>query len=573
VIGAPLRHTSLAALFIAWQNQMKLGSDQPMQAPSKRDERLAWGLVAVWICGCLVLAWDALPLPNVGFAQDLGIMVDAGWRFYQGQRTHADYHSALGPLLGMIFGIPMLIHGASYESLTLVPPVVSAVAAFWTCALCRGSLPALPRAAAAVAVGAVSGGIYHLGFPPEVLSFATFYNRVGFGLLAIAMLAALLPRNAEVKYHVRLLDCSTVIATIMLSFLKANFAATAGLFVAFAAVCQDRSRRDLGFVIGVAVALLLLFIYSIGFRVDLMLRDIVMGGSSKGEFLGSYFFPARNLMANLDFIAMIAVYSVLCVPLSLGINAQWRTFAGHMALVWMPLLLGLGITLTQSHGDGRGVVTVIAGLAASLAWMHCPASAVRLPPGWQPTKLFYLESDDFSDRASGRLRKRACTAITLATTLLFILPHGQSYSQWFSLSHSIAGHQFESPPIRKLFVGSFVNNWQDHFPALMNEGCSLLARSSAPKDGVQYVDVSNLFNFAAGRRSPIHSALWWDIGTFSSRIHPAPKSFADTQYLMFPKPPLPQDAVQRWSQIYGVMLERDFQLHDETAHFKLYRRR
>lgn len=544
-----------------------------MHTADRRDEKLAWGIVAAWVCACFIAAWDSLPLPNIGFAQDLGVMLDAGWRFYQGQRTHADYHSPLGPVLGMLFGIPMCIGGPKYESLTLLPPVVSAITALWTCALCRGVLPAVPRAMTSLAVGAASGGIYHLGFSPEILSFAVFYNRVGFGLLAIVALAAILPRRTATPLHSRFLDCSALVATIIAFFLKANFAAVALIFVAIAAACQPRSRRDLHVAVGVAFVVLTLFLASIGFRIDRMLGDFLMAADARSDMLGNFFFPTRNTLANADVLLLMAVFSAVCVPLHALGRASWDAFGFHMAVVWLPFLAGLATTFVNSHGDGRGITPAISGVAASLAWLHCSGKTIALPMIGRSIEPCTLERPDERASTDGTLRLRACTAVTVAVATLFIVPHAQSYTRWFSVSQSIQGRQFEADPIRKLFVGSYVNNWGDNFPVLTNEGCALLQRWCSAEDGVQNIDMANHFNFACGLRSPRQSALWWDTVVCTLRRHPPPDSFADTRFLLLPKVPMARAAVEQWLKLYGTMLETEFSVCEETANFRLYKRK
>ena len=58
-----------------------------------------------------VVSLASLPLPSIVCAQDVGVLLDAGWRYYQGQRCHADYISPLGPLFALLPGIFFKLSG------------------------------------------------------------------------------------------------------------------------------------------------------------------------------------------------------------------------------------------------------------------------------------------------------------------------------------------------------------------------------------------------------------------------------------------------------------------------------
>jgi hypothetical protein len=541
---------------------------------SSRDSRISLALTTAWVAGCFVIAWDSLPLPNIGFAQDLGIMLDAGWRFYQGQRTHADYHSPLGPVLGLLFGLPMRILGPRYESLTLLPPFVSAAAAFWTWSLCRHALPALPCAAVSAAIGAVGGGIYHPGFSHEILSFATFYNRVGFACLSIAILAAFLPRYGAFPRQAHLLNGSAIVATVLLFFLKANFVIPAVVCVVIGAICHKRSFWETKVAIAVGSVAFVAFLFMIGFRVDRMFMDLMMAADARREGISNYFFPVRNSLANSDFILLMLVYSVACLPPDLTRGWRWKPLACHLCLIWLPFVLGLMMTVTQSHGDGRGIAPAVSGLAVSVAWLNCYSATIRLPFGVGAVRLSSLDLDQSMriGSAGDVIRRRLCSALLTAVSLLFLIPHAQSYAQWFLVSQAIKGRQFEPQSVEKLFVGPVVNSWGERFPNFVNEACGLLRSRCSPQDSLQYIDMANPLNFASGLRSPLRSMLWWDISTYTARNHPPVESLRDTQFILLPKVPMLPAAVTQWMEIYGSELQGLFALEAETQHFKLYKR-
>jgi hypothetical protein len=223
-------------------------------------------------------------------------MLDAGWRYFQGLRTHADYHSPLGPLFAIIFGLPMKIGGPTFSSLKLLPPTVTAVFALWTILVTSASLNPLTRACLAAGTAAAAGGIFHPGFPVEALSFAVFYNRVGFALLGIIGLSALLPRNTPrlPAWVAPFRDASIAIAGVMLLFLKVNFFAAAVPFCIASAFLHRRTRVDIVSFGLASAGSLLFFLNEIGYRLDCMLFDLAMAADARRACLDSFFFPLRN---------------------------------------------------------------------------------------------------------------------------------------------------------------------------------------------------------------------------------------------------------------------------------------
>jgi len=524
-----------------------------IEADSRGKKAALFGLVA-WVLAVFAVSAASLPLPNIGFAQDLGLMLDAGWRYYQGLRPHADYHSPFGPVLGMLFGVPMTLFGPSYASLKFLPAVVSAGIAFWAWAVCGDSLRPLARFFTAVAIGAVAGGIYHQGFSPEILTFATFYNRVSFGLLAIVVLATLVPFR-DVGWRCSLLrDISVVVAITLMAFFKANFAVASIPFILWTTWQRKRSRAE-WLAIGTAGSLLgLFFLSQIGFRPDLMIADLLMAASGRSKGVGYVFFPVRNTLANYDFIGLMILQAVVLVaPLS-SWGGMWKSQLQQLATLWFPGLVGLALTVTQSHGDGRGIILVVSGMAAALAQ--------RFPGN---TKDFETDS---------RVRRAVGTLTLVFACLLFAVPHATSYWTLYRVSLSPGPPQFPPGHIRELYVGPYTDLGAEYLPALL-EGISLLSRNCSPSDSLQFLGGCNIFSFSAGMRSPKKSMLFWcGLSTFSEKRHPSPDAFDDTQFILKLKDKyIVMDTWLAWKPVYSYYLSSHFETRDEGKYFELLERR
>lgn len=514
-----------------------------------------------WITACFAVTIQAIPLPNLACPQDLGVMVDAGYRFYQGLRPHADYHSALGPVLGMVFGVPMVLFGPSYESLRYLPPAISLVTLCWAWLVCRRSLPAWAASLTATTIAGVSGGIYHQGFPPEALTFATFYNRLGFGVLGIVALAALLPRQQDTAGH-RISDASIISGFAILTFLKANYAVFAIPFIVIAVLLHRRPKSEYRILAAIIAVVAAFFLYQIGFRVDRMIGDLMMAATARKQGAAQVFFPLRNLLANHDLLIVMAFPSVMISILASTWSPGRQWF--HISLIWGPAILGWTLTLMQSHGDGKGVPLVICGLVASYAWLSL---LFRAAPWESP--------------ASGRLAdpltivQGISAAAIVCCSLLFLVPHAYSYYVWHIVSHNTGPRQFAAPPIRDLYVGGFTNTLGENCISKINEGTDLVRRHASGAQTFQFIGSSNLFTFACGLRSPRNSMLYWDsISTYSQAWYPPTSDLAATEFVLVPKNNFAfNDDTPQWFSVYGYYLAEKYELLEETTVFRLYRRK
>lgn len=529
---------------------------------------LAPTALSVWLVAIFVVAAISLPLPQIGFAQDVGVMLDAGWRYFQGLRTHADYHSPLGPLFAIIFGLPMKIGGPTYSSFKLLPPVVTALFAAWTIVVTSASLQPLTRACLAAGIASAAGGLFHLGFPVEALSFAVFYNRVGFALLCVIGLSALLPRTTPLlpAWVSPVRDASMAIASVMLLFLKVNFFAAAMPFWIASAVLHRRTRTDVvAFGLGIAGSCLF-FLHEIGYRLDRMVFDLAMAADARRACLDSFFFPLRNAIANHDAAILLALCTVACWSALRASNASSMAVARTAAIVWGPALLGFALTLMQSHGDGRGIPLVLVGMAAGIAWIT-PPSIVKDGSG----------EDETIQPGSNPLVSQAVmigSACLVCTAALFILPHAYSYVHLAHVSRNAGPRQFRGPGIRDLYIGAFGNNLEPGAIPKMNDGLALLSRHTMPGDSLQYMDMNNIYTFASHLRSPKQSMLFWDNrSSYTEAKHPPESDFVDSDFIMAPKPQLtPSPLETEWWKIYAYTIEEHYDLVEETDFFRLWRR-
>lgn len=490
----------------------------------------------------------SLPLPSVVCAQDVGVLLDAGWRHYQGQRCHADYISPLGPLFGMLPGIFFKLSGPVYASLQLLPATVTVIISAWMFALTRGALPKALALLGSVGVGLFAGGLFHPGFEHRALTFAVFYNRVGYGLLCISFVAACFPRAGCSTPKRMLLDASLGAALCLMLFLKINFFAAGCIFALLSLFLFRRTSKEWACLLASAGLIVLVFGFAIGFRFDFMFADLRLAlVSREGSTSNLFFYPLRNFQANADYFAIVGLLSVAAALFAFQEPKHRRSAIIALGVLWPAVVVGFGLTLMQSHGDGRCFPTVVAGAMAIPAWM-----------GLGEARKF--------------LTYRIVTAGALVLSVMVIWPHVSAYQFLTTLRAEQLPGTFDSPALRDWKVSAF-NSWGEDFVPMINEGMTLIRNNAEPDGTLQYIDMANNFSFALGMRSPKRAVLWWDDrSTYSARSHPDIEVFEDTDYLLLPvtRPIQPQPV---WSQIYGAYVAEHYEEAARSPNFLLLRRK
>lgn len=507
-------------------------------------------VVLVVLGAAITVSCRSMPLPNVGFAQDLGVFLDAGWRFYQGQRCHADYTSGLGSVFAMLAGLPFKLLGPEYASLKMLPSAISAIVTIWAYSLIRGAVGKSETALASLAVGLYAGGIFHPGFEPEALTFAAFYNRVGFGLLSIVFLASLLRLPAESVLKNRWMEASVGAALILSLFLKVNYFVIGLVPVALSVLVRPRRIEYVVRVVVFAACTFIVLLPSIGFRVDKMMSDLWIATQIRGSVAGNLtFFPWRNFSQNLDYFCILVMQTACLVP-TRQLKLSYHAIAS-VAILWLPTILGYGITLMQTHGAGRCFPTIVVGMVLSGAMLQASLAAGA---GDVATRL------------------RIFRIGTLLASALIVVPHLYAYVVLSKMRPTDFNGWFDGIPLRELRVGS-ANTWGEHFPAVTNEGMALVQSYCGSTDSLQYIDMANLFNFGLGIRSPKGSLLWWDDrATYSKTSFPSFESFKDTDFILISTtvPLCPQPS---WGDIYGEWLLENYYEIGRSDNFVLFRRR
>jgi hypothetical protein len=541
-----------------------------LSTTAKRFVRRCFGCIcaewwSVLSIGVVVIAcfWGAfyflsrnwVPLPQLAYLQDIGILFDAGWRFVQGQMPHRDYISPLGPAYAIYAGLPQSLFGVKYTSYGNVQTVCGIILSLTSYLLLFNRLNLWIAILYSLVVGIVGGGTYHIGGPPELTTLATVYNRHVWALLMVLTPVFFLKSTCPPRAPDLLLLTQGGIAGAIfavLCFYKVNFFAGA-VAVIIAGCILDLSPVKQGFWIGCGIGfacLSVVFLWIISGDISGMVRDLAFAASArKSGWLKDvlYFNPWRvalNNMVPLLFAAIFAGYAFM--------KWGWR----HAAASAFVIALGFLLMTTNANASGFGIPLVV---SAMLISAHKPLGVGQPRPS----------SESF-------LVWGAVGAIGFN---LLIWPQFLSWKSWSQASDIIRSSDqplsASGTSLEGLYDSSD-NMWGPRFWPRVTEGRSLIRNSVNHGETVMYVDFTNIFNFAAEAASPKGTFLWVDpLSTFSTSrdCHPSPEHlFEDVDFIVFPKQPLVLEAVKGWLEVYEAHMNSLFFRIDETDNFYLLAR-
>jgi hypothetical protein len=542
-----------------------------MEAESKADHLLGakgvgalalWqdrpGMVTLSILGIAAVCALALALPGATvttkYLPDLFVLLDGAYRAAAGQVPSRDFHTVLGPLVHYLPAIGYLLTGNLGSALpvgtalflVLLAPAMAHVLS----SRLRASI-ALPFALFLILIAAVP---INLGETITSLSFARFYNRIGWAALATLLVMYLPP--TKVRSRGDLFDAlAAALLVLVLVYTKASYAAVALLFLAFP-LLEARQRRwaALALAIMVAAALLveLLWRSSSAYAADLLLAARVSGG-----LRGTLGQITEHLLRNLADYVLFALVAGLAV---------WRMRSPRDLLFFLFCAL-FGFLIINQNLQTWGIISLYAGAAVAaerLARTEDTAAGERWPVGLG-APLFLL-------------------ALVLPTTVHCALALGMH-----ALAGARGGQEAGLPAMQNVRL-VHLWTWGEHesasrYLSSLRDGASALqALDPAPRH-VFVLDIANPFSAGLGLE-PAHGDTHWllwgrtlDAGHFV----PPEQLLAGVRIVMEPRPPLAAQqpltepasarAIEGLRQIYGPYIAAHFDLVGETERWKVYRRR
>lgn len=477
---------------------------------------------------------------TAAFINDVLIFLDGAQRIAVGQVPNRDFHTALGPL---VFYIPAAGYLLSGNFGAAMPTGMAVLLVAFIPAMVR-ILPS--RLSPPLAIGLAAFLVLLLAAPINLgsaiwqLSFAMFYNRIGWAALGLLLVMYLVPANQTGKA-----DLADGLAAAFLLLVQFYAKATYGLvglaFVVF--MLSDRRQRPWAMValLLTALAMLAIELFWRGtwdYIEDLRAAAKVSGGLNVLSLIGNFL----NNLADLTVFGIIAVI------------AFWRTRSIRDLLFYGFCVLA-GLLIINQNAHGWGIITLYCGAAVAVA---------------RATRPLENEGPDINS-------KHLVTGLPLLL-IFFLLPpvahHGAALVLHTALAAGNAGEpiglplfrnvrNLQSPAERIGFMGRYVDS--------ITSGGQLLQALPNPPERVFVLDFANPFSAGLGIRPPAGDSAWlhWGRNINEKSYLPAEALFADVEIVMIPKIGINSLPLQ---QLYGSFISREFELWRETSEWKVYRR-
>jgi hypothetical protein len=511
--------------------------------------RIRSSLVALAVLALASLCALLLVLPGqtvtTRYPDDLFLLLDGGYRIASGQVPNRDFHTPLGPLTFYLPGLGYLLTGSP----GLVMPVATTLALLLLAPAIGHLLQsrlhpslAIPFAAFLILILAVP---MNLGEGVTALSFAKFYNRIGWVGLAALLLMFLRPRVESMRLDV----AAAMTLTLVMLYTKITYGVVALAFLVFM-LTDGKQRRWAGVSLG--CVLLTGLVVEAFWRPTLSyLNDVLLVQQVDGSLRGSFGQMLDHFLGNISDYTLLALFSAI---------ALWRTRSIRDAIFYVFCAVS-GFLIINQNFQAWGILTLQAAAAVAAekilrsAGPNTPHANSALEGGAQ---LLFL-------------------ALVLPTAvqcaLALVLHAGAATAR--------AGEEF--PGLDRIRIA---NLWsKDDYPELieseakMREGLQAVSALPPPRGPLVTLDKANPFSLALGLPPARGDTPWLQWGRTLDATHfPAPEQLFGTARIVMEAKSAPRQLPgaapqETFSGLYGAYLAAHFTLQKETALWRMHVRR
>jgi hypothetical protein len=504
---------------------------------------------ALWVSATLLCAAAAfgllLALPGqtvtTAYLNDLFIFLDGAHRIASGQVPNRDFHTALGPLSFYVPALGYWISGTMGGAMPAAMAVTTVVLALPMIHILGSRLRpvvAIPYGLFLLLIVAVP---MNLGESIASLSFAMFYNRIGWAALSLLLVMYLRPENPRDSQNLLDALCSAALALTMV-YTKATYGLVAMAFLTFM-LFDIRQRRWVLWAFGLIVlsALLIEAFWQSSLS---HLEDLALAGQVSGT-RGIVDLSLALLRHQADYV-LLAIFAVLVL---------WRT-RSFRDLLFFGICSGPGLIIQSQNSQPWGIITVFAGATVA-------------------TEIL-LRSRRLANPGSHGILAQGAPLLLIA----FLLP--TSLHCFMALGvHSIAAAtrtgepfglpRFDELRLTTLWVPGDRNFMVDYLMSI-REGAQLLSELPVKPENVSVLDFANPFSAGLGLPPSQGDYAWLHWGRNVNDVHhlPPEQLLGDVDVLMVPKAGINGIPLRN---LYGAYLQEAFDPIRRTDLWTVYKRR
>ncbi|WP_435170251.1 hypothetical protein [Falsirhodobacter sp. 1013] len=490
-------------------------------------------LIALIGLVCAILLAAPGRTVTTAFMNDVLIFLDGAHRIHWGQVPNRDFHTALGPLVYLIPALGYWITGSFGTAM----PVGMALLILGFTGLVVHVLGSrleprldVPFAAFLLLLLAVP---MNLGDRISALSFAMFYNRIGWAALGLVLIMYLPPRAPGPWQEARDVLSATALTLLQL-YTKVTYGAAAVAFLMFLLLLPGQRRRATLSLLLVAAAVVMVEVFwrgTAGHIRDLMETARISGGRGMEGLIRA---ATRNV-ADLTVFALIA-------GLALWQKPSFRDFVFYAACA-----VG-GLLIVSQNAHDWGVITLYAG--AVVAAQRVMSRSGPVATGMPLLVLFF----------------------TLPPTLY----HASALVLHSVLATAHAGKSVGLPNFGGLHYATLWSpgdhGFSQRYVNSFESGGALLEDLGPGIGPVATLDFVNPFSAGLGLRPPEGDNAWLHWNRNVSRDHHLPPAqlFGDVQIIM--EPGIGINSVQL-RDIYGPYIDQHYTPVRKTAEWTIHKRR
>lgn len=510
------------------------------------------------VLGFGVLCALALALPGqtvaTRYLSDLFLILDHAHRVSWGQVPNQDFHTPLGPLASYVPAAGYWLSGhlgaAMPLGMALVLLVLAPVIAY---VLASRLHPFLAMLFGGFLVLILATPI-NLGEGVNALTFAKFYNRIGWAVLGALLILHLRPRQAPGSGALDGL-CAAIL-TLVAMYTKATYGAAALGFLVLLLLDGRQRRWVLGALSAVAAAMLVVELAWQSSRA--YLADLQGALAISGALRGSWGQILDHILVSLTDYVLVVLFAVLALR---------RTRSLRDALFY--LYCGIvGFLIVNQNFQSWGIITLhaAAAVAAETILRHAD-DGIAAP-----------ERERWSAAAGAKL---LFLALVLPTIVHCMLALGL---------HTVAATRRAGDPVpfASLDGVRFANlwTWGDHGGGLdylktITDGAAALAALNPRPERVAVLDTANPFSAALGLKPPRGDLPWlqWERTVGPPAAPRAADLLADVAVALEPKLPADSDAARADKEgrspaaFFRPVLAAEFEVVSESEHWIVHRRR
>lgn len=517
-------------------------------APGQAVHASRWNMsaaqpIAILAMGLLMALLLAAPGRTVTtkYLNDLFIFLDGGHQLAFGQVPNVDFHSSLGPLTYVIAWAGHALGGSWAAAMPVGMAIVTLLLAIVAChSVASRMRPVIGLPIAAFLLLATAAPI-NTGEDISELSFAMFYNRIGWSALGLLLILYLPPFVPTRRQTVLDGACAAVLILLMI-YLKMTYALVMGAFVLLMLVDRNRDRWPavcLGLVAITAIVVELLWGGSGAYVADLRSAASVSGDApSIRRLLGTI----QNNLA--DIIVFLIFSSVLLMA-----RRRLRD------LLFLGFCATTGVLIIDQNFQLVGILSLAAGAAG--------AAELLSRQSWASTSRW-------AQAARG-------APLLLAA---FILPSAAQNAGALGIHTTLAaarqGEPIALPAYEDITIARL---WRDgatprflRYNDTIRDGADAL-RGLGPVGRVIVLDFVNPFTAGMDLRPASGDSPWFHWGrTINDGEYPQAESlFANAEIVMLPGQPIERFTGQGMRRLYEPYLKEHFRVVAQTRFWTIYR--